>query len=87
MFKGMKPYFWWSMALYFVWIGGLMIWEMTSPGVPYQVQIGGVPLSFFYNGVISTWVLPTALAYFFWYMGQLDDQKSAANQEVKKNGS
>lgn len=86
MFKGMKPYFWWGNAVYFVWVAIIMFWEMTTPGVPIQVQAGGIPLSFFYNGIFSVWILPTALSYFFWYMGELDDKKSAANQEVSKGG-
>lgn len=86
MFKGMKPYFWWGNALYFAWVAVIMLWEMTTPGVPYQVQVGGMPLSFLYNGIFSVWILPTALSYYFWYMGELDDKKSSANQEVSKDG-
>jgi hypothetical protein len=83
----MKPYFWWGLAVYYAWFAIFMLWEMTVPGVPFQVQVGGVPLSFFYNAVISTWLWPVALAYFFWYMGEIDDKKSAASREVSKGGS
>jgi hypothetical protein len=82
----MKPYFWWGMGLYYGFIFLMMILEMKIPGMTYQVSIGGVPASFFYNHLIALYLLPTAIAYLFYWIPEQQDKK-AKEQEAGKNVS
>lgn len=85
MFKGMKPYFWWGMGIYYGYVFLMMILEMTIPGLTYHVKLGGAPISFLYAHFIALYLLPLVVAYIFWYIPELEEKRQAAGQEAKKN--
>lgn len=87
MFKGMKPVFWWGLALLYGYPFLMMILEMNIPGLTYHVKIGNAPLSFLYAHVIALLVVPMTVAILYWYVIEQEEKKSGAQtQGVKKNG-
>lgn len=83
MFKGMKPYFWWGMGIFYGYVFLMMILEMMIPGLTYQVKLGGAPISFIYLHFIALYLLPVLVAYLFWWMPEQEDKKARAKEETK----
>jgi hypothetical protein len=76
--KGVPRIFWYGIALLYSYTFILMIAEMNSPGMTFNLKMGGAPLSFLYNGFIGVFAMNVFLAWLWYYVPEQEDKRAAA---------